>query len=342
MTMTRIADWRRAAHAAGRTAAAAVARVVALAATALLLALGPSHAGAKGPAAYEGYAELSGVRLWYVDTGGYGPVVVLLHSNTGTSQTWKPQYGPLSAAGYRVIAFDRRGWGKSLANPATGPQPGTIAEDLHMLVERLGIRRFHLVGIAGGTFAALDYAALHPDRVVSLVAAASTASLQDPEEVAYRARITPPGFGSLPSRFRELSPSYLGANPQGTAEWESIDAQARQPNSPSQPLVTPNTYAKLERIATRTLLMAGDADLYAPPDLMRQWGSYLPNAEYVLVREAGHMIAWEQPEVFNRCTLKFLRGFRGDDLFPAHGLRLRPVLTKRINRCASDEADFPE
>lgn len=341
MTM-RITDWRRAVHAAGCTAAAAVARVVALFAAATLLALGPSHAGAKAPTPYEGYAELSGVRLWYVDSGGYGPVVVLLHSNTGTSETWKPQIGPLSDAGYRVIAFDRRGWGKSLANPATGPQPGTIAEDLHMLVERLGIRRFHLVGIAGGTFAALDYAALHPDRVVSLVAAASTANLQDPAEVAYRARITPPGFSSLPSRFRELSPSYLGANPQGTAEWERIEAGSRQPNSPSQPQVTPNTYAKLERITIRTLLMAGDADLYAPPDLMRQWGSYLPNAEYVLIREAGHMVAWEQPEVFNRCTLRFLRGFRGDDLYPDHGRRPGRVQTKRINRCASDEPDFPE
>ena len=45
---------------------------------------------------------------------------------------------------------DRRGWGRSTANPDTGPQPGTIAEDLHGLVEHLKIDRFHLIGVAGG------------------------------------------------------------------------------------------------------------------------------------------------------------------------------------------------
>lgn len=117
--MMRIGDWRWTVHAAGRTAAAAVVWVVALVATAVLLAFGPSCASAQGPAAYEVYDELSGVRPWYVDSSGYGPVVVQL--NTGTSQTWQLQIGLLSAAGCRVIAFDRRGRGRgrSLANPAT-------------------------------------------------------------------------------------------------------------------------------------------------------------------------------------------------------------------------------
>jgi hypothetical protein len=80
--------------------------------------------------------------------------------------------------------------------------------------------------------------------------------------------------------------------------------------------------------------MASDADLYAPPDLMRQWGSHLPNAEYVLIREAGHMVAWEQPDAFNRCTLKFLRGFHGDDLRREHGRRAGPDDVTRTNQCA--------
>jgi len=137
-----IADCRRTVHASAHRAATSIARFFALVATAALLALLASPASAARQPQV-GYAELSGVRLWYVDSGGHGPVVVLLHSNTGTSQTWKPQIGPLSAAGYRVIAFDRRGWGRSLANPATGPQPGTIAGDLHMLANYLRLPRFH-------------------------------------------------------------------------------------------------------------------------------------------------------------------------------------------------------
>ena len=53
-----------------------------------------------------------------------------------TAKTSSPQF-----AGYRVITFDRRGWGRSTANPDTGPQPGTIADDLHALVGYLRIDR---------------------------------------------------------------------------------------------------------------------------------------------------------------------------------------------------------
>src|SRR5881409_957434 len=91
-----------------------------------------------------GYADLPGVRLWYRDSGGSGVPVVLLHANTGNADSWMPNTPGLVAAGYRVIAFDRRGWGRSMADEATGAQPGTIADDLDALVNFLGLDRFHL------------------------------------------------------------------------------------------------------------------------------------------------------------------------------------------------------
>jgi pimeloyl-ACP methyl ester carboxylesterase len=105
---------------------------------------------------FAGYADLPGVRL-YTDSGGSGVPVVLLHANTGTADSWQYNIPGFGEAGYPVVAFDRRGWGRSTANPDTSPQPGTIAEDLHALVEYLKIDRFHLVGVAGGGFAAYDY-----------------------------------------------------------------------------------------------------------------------------------------------------------------------------------------
>ena len=66
------------------------------------------------------YAALPGVRLWFVDTGGAGVPIVLLHPNTGTVEIWEPQISAFARAGYRVIAFDRRGWGKSTPDPAAG------------------------------------------------------------------------------------------------------------------------------------------------------------------------------------------------------------------------------
>src|SRR2546422_5795610 len=122
-------------------------------------------------AQFAGHADLPGMRLWYTDTGGAGIPVLLLHANTGNADGWQHNIPELVAAGYRAIAFDRRGWGRSSANPDTGPQPGTIAEDLHALAEHLKIDRFHLVAVAGGGVAPYHYVLLPPERLRRLVVA---------------------------------------------------------------------------------------------------------------------------------------------------------------------------
>ena len=116
-----------------------------------------ASAGQSSTPKFSGYVELPGVRLWYTDSGGSGVPLVLLHANTGNADGWQYNIPGFVEAGFRVIAFDRRGWGRSTANPQTGPQPATIADDLDALMEHLAIGRFHLVGVAGGGFAAYDY-----------------------------------------------------------------------------------------------------------------------------------------------------------------------------------------
>lgn len=263
---------------------------------------------AAGPAARRDFADLPGVRLWFTDTGGNGEPVVLLHANTGTSEVWEPQVPAFSKAGYRVITFDRRGWGRSQADTATGVQPGHTSEDLHALVDFLRLERFHLVGVAGGGFVALDYAAWHPDRLSNLVVGASTGSVSEREIQDFIARIEIPGIRSLSAHYREVSASYRGANPEGTKRWLEIEQHARQSNAPVQPMRSPNTFAKLDGITTRTLVVAADADLLAPPALMRLWARHVKGAQWATVRDAGHSLAWEQPDVFNDIVLRFLKG----------------------------------
>ena len=79
------------------------------------------------------------------------------------------------------------------------------------------------------------------------------------------------------------------------------------PLTPAQPLRSRNTFAKLETIATATLVIAADADLLAPPALMRMWASHLKSHEWAVVPDAGHAMAWEQPGTFNDKVLEFLR-----------------------------------
>jgi pimeloyl-ACP methyl ester carboxylesterase len=269
---------------------------------ALLMAAGASHADP----AHGAQIDLPGVRLWYTDTGGKGAPIVLLHANTGTSAAWTKQNEAFARAGYRVIAFDRRGWGQSVADPATGPQPGSIAADLDALVTALKLEKFWLLGTAGGGFAALDYAAWHQERLRGLIVGASTGAFSEPVMTDFIKRIAIPGLDKLPGQYIELGLSYRGADPDGTARWVEIEEHARQPGAPAQPLRTPNTFAKVETITVPTLILVADADLYAPQALMRVWASHIRHHEWVVIDDAGHSVAWERPEAFNAAVLRFL------------------------------------
>jgi pimeloyl-ACP methyl ester carboxylesterase len=268
----------------------------------------PQSAARSSAALRESAVDLPGVRLWHADSGGSGVPVVFMHAATGSVKNWEHQVGVLTAAGYRFIAFDRRGWGRTVIEPS-GPQPGTAADDLEGLVKHLGIDRFHLVGTAAGGFVALDYAVSFPQRLRSVVMANSIGGVQDEEYLELGRRLRPPSFNALPPDLRELGPSYRAANPDGTRRWLEMEAMSRPqgPPSPAQPMRNLMTFGLLETVKVPTLLLTGGADMYAPPPLLRLFAARIKGAESVVVPEAGHSSYWEQSEVFNRTILDFIR-----------------------------------
>jgi pimeloyl-ACP methyl ester carboxylesterase len=250
-----------------------------------------------------------GARLYYIDTGGSGVPVVFMHAATGSSQSWGYQIPAFTAAGYRVIAFDRRGRGRTESIPESGPQPGSGADDLHALLDVLGIDRLHLVGTAAGAFTTLDFAVSWPERLHSLVAANSIYGIQDPEFLALITGLRPqPQFNTLPPDFRELGPDYRAANPEGVQQWLQIE-RSGQPSAPRPPQETRNrlTFELLETITRPTLLITGGADLYAPPPVQQLLAERLPRAETLVIPEAGHSSYWEQPDIFNHAVLAFIQ-----------------------------------
>ena len=64
-------------------------------------------------------------------------------------------------------------------------------------------------------------------------------------------------------------------------------------------------FTSLGRIRVPTLVIGGDADLGAPPPMLRMYAARIPGAELKIVPEAGHSLYWEQPELFNRTLLDF-------------------------------------
>jgi len=273
--------------------------------TALALA-GVAMIGAQPHA--QTFADVPGARIWYTDTGGAGAPVVFLHAATGTSAGWEHQTPAFTKAGYRAIAYDRRGFGRTLVEP-TGPQPGTGADDLRALMDRLGIARVHLVATAAGGAVAFDYALSFPDRVRALVVANSIGGVQDEDYLALGQRLRPPEFAKLPPELRELSASYRAVNAEGTRRWIELERSSRPEGS--APIVqgtkTRVTFAQLETLKVPTLLLTGDADMYTPPAVLRLFIVRIRHAQSTIVQDAGHAIFWEQPEVFNRVVLEFLR-----------------------------------
>lgn len=230
------------------------------------------------------------------DSGGEGIPLVLLHARSGNRHMWEHQVPAFTAAGFRVIAYDRR------------PE-GVASEDLHALVLERGLDRFHLLGTAAGGIAALDYALSHPERLRSLVIANSIFGVQDPEYLELSHRLRPATyFEQLPADFRELGPAYRATNPEGVARWNELAKASPKTTNAVQNRIT---FAALEAIRVPTLLLTGDADLYTPPPVLRRFAARFPNCESLVIPECGHSAFWEQPALFNAAVLTFLEKNRG-------------------------------
>jgi pimeloyl-ACP methyl ester carboxylesterase len=202
---------------------------------------------------------------------------------------WEHQVPAFTAQGYRFIAYDRRA-------------DGVGADDLEALAQHLALERFHLVGTAAGGIVAVDYALSFPQRLKSLVVANSIVGVQDEEYLEMTRRLRPsPQFEALPAEVRELGPAYRATNPEGTRRWRELAQHIKL-----QPTRNRITWAALETIKVPTLLLTGDADLYTPPPVLRQFATRFPNCQSLVVAECGHSAFWEQPETFNQAVLDFI------------------------------------
>jgi pimeloyl-ACP methyl ester carboxylesterase len=251
-------------------------------------------------------AQIPDTGLWYWDTGGQGVPIVLLHPATGSALIWGYQQPAFAKAGYRVIAYSRRGYYNSA--PFDRNNPGIGSEDLRHLADVLGLKRFHVLASAAGGSIASDFAFSYQERLLSLTISSNSFGVRDGEIAKAAAFIRPKGFEQLPAEFREIGPSYRAANPEGVKAWIELEHKALIGPASQQPRKNEITQAKLKQLKLPTLLIAGAADLYTPPSISRMIAAEIPNSRVVLVSESGHSIYWEQPEIFNRAVLDFIGG----------------------------------
>ena len=255
------------------------------------------------------YANIPGARLWFKETGRHGLPVVFLHAASGTSDSWGLQEPAFIEAGYRCVAYDRKNWGRS----ESITQAGSAADDLEALARYLGLDRFHLVCSALGGIIGLDYTVEYPDRVITLTVSSSFTGVQDQSYLDVQTRLRPPEISNLPIVLREVGPSYRAVNPEGVAEWLRIEESSRHEIGPemAQSPRAPMTYTRLATMETPVLMLTGGADLLSPPAMMKLVAAHIPGCRFEVIPEAGHAAFYEQPKVWNRLVLDFIREHEG-------------------------------
>ena len=243
---------------------------------------------------------------------GAGEPLVFLHGVGGDSASWALQIAAFSGA-FRTIAWDMPGYG--LSRPLDRMTFPALADSLLGLLDRLGLDRVHLVGHSMGGMVAQEFAASRPERIATLVLSATSAAFGRPDSNFQKrfvdARIAPLDNGTTMADLAdEMVAAMMGpaADPDGAAI--ARHSMAGVPEEIYRVaiacLVTFDRRDALAGYAMPVLVLAGESDSNAPAPMMEKMASRIPGADYVCMKETGHLGNLENPAAFNAAVRNFL------------------------------------
>lgn len=254
----------------------------------------------------------------YYEIHGKGEPLLLVMGYGSNSAHWLAAIDYLSQE-YRVVAFDNRGTGRS-DKPDVPYTIKMMAGDAVGLLDAIGIDSAHVFGVSMGGMIAQEYSLNYPDRVMSLILGCTTCGgtravpptqeammvLFDPARaklsVEERARGTVPWLWT--QEFIDKNPDIVERYVATTLEHPTPPhAYVRQ----GQAMMGHDTYDRLPKIKAPTLVMAGAADKLVPHENSRILASMIPNAELVILENAGHGFITDATEAAEKAVLGFLR-----------------------------------
>lgn len=241
-------------------------------------------------------AMINGARLWYAEWGtrNRGVPVLLLHGGPANSNYFGLLIPALVRHGYRVIAMDSRGQGRS------GRAPGPItyhmmANDVVGLLDLLHVRQVSLVGWSDGGIIGLDLAINHPERLHRLFAFGANADAAGVYENAGQAPLLIAFETRAKEEYRQLSPT--------PGDWESFDAVMNHMWL-TEPDFTPE---QLRSIRVPTTIADGEYEALIKPAHTRYLAATIPGAKLVILPDVSHFAMLQDPTAFNAAVLDFLR-----------------------------------
>jgi non-heme chloroperoxidase len=274
------------------------------------------------PAVTVGQENSAGIEIHYEDHGA-GQPVVLIHGYPLSGRAWDKQVPALLDAGYRVIAYDRRGFGAS-SQPAAGYDYDTFTADLHALLEHLDLRDAVLAGHSMGTGEVTRYLASYGSaRVAKGVLIAPVPPYL--RQAADNPGGVPPalfdGFAAAaadtPAWMKGFLDTFYNTDTlRGTlvsdqayqASWNLAVTASATAAVACISTWTTDFRADLPKIDVPILVIQGDADQVLP---LGKTGQRLPalinNARLTVIEGGPHAIPWTHPAQVNTALLDFIR-----------------------------------
>ena len=262
------------------------------------------------------HITVEGTSLRYIDEGR-GPPIVFLHGLGASMYAWRKNLAPVAAAGYRVIAFDNRGFGFS-GKPATGYDKASYARLTVALLDALHLPDAVLIGHSMGGAIAAEVAIAHPERVrgLVLIGSAGLGAREPPLLRVGRWPLVGPLLFAFRGRGlteRLLKATYADPRKVSVADVDQYYAPVAEPEYGRSLRAVLREFrfdglaGRLDHIAAPTLVLWGEADRLIPITLGRALAAGIPRAAFLSVPGAGHAVQEEAPDEVNRLLIRFLK-----------------------------------
>ena len=249
------------------------------------------------------YANVNDLSMYYEELGSRdASPVILLHGAGGSADDAVGGWATLAssfAEAFRIYLVEHRGHGRT-NNPAAFMTFEQIGDDIATFAEQLELGRVHIAGISDGGVVALEFALSRPELTQSITALGASYCVHD-GILGVAASLDPDALEqSAPEAAAEFGLRHDRGKHRGY--WKDLLRHIIANNS-ANPTWTADD---LRRITCPTLLIAGENDPFATAEQMTTMKREIPNAEWLILNNAGHPVHFELPEVVGPRILDFL------------------------------------